>query len=144
MKSTIDLPRILSISGLLKSWTDASYAVHNDYRGHIGGVISAGEGIICTKSSKQKLNARSSTESEIICASDFISWTLWMTQFMEKQGCPIKTNIFYQDNENAIKIEKNGQKSYSSKSRHLNVRFFLIKDHLEQIICKSHIVSQKT
>ena len=57
------------------------YAVHNDYRGHTGGVISVGEGIICTKSSKQKLNAKSSTESEIIGASDFISWTLQQKEY---------------------------------------------------------------
>ena len=52
LKSTINLPRILSTSnlGVLKTWTDASYAVLNDYRGYTGGVISVGEGIICTKS----------------------------------------------------------------------------------------------
>ena len=32
-----------------------------------------------------------------------------MTLFMEKQGYPMKTNIFYQDNESAIKIEKMGE-----------------------------------
>ena len=55
-----------------------------------------------------------------------------MTLFMRKQGFPTITNIFYQDNESAVKIEKNGRKSCSSKSRHLNVRFFFIKDHLER------------
>ena len=111
LKSPIDLPRILSTSnlGVLKTWTDASYAVHNDYRGHTGGVISLGEGIVCTKSSKQKLNVKSSTESEIIGASDFISWTLWITLFMEKQEYSIKTNMFHQDNESAIQVEKMGE-----------------------------------
>ena len=127
MKSTIDLSRILSISGLLKSWTDASYAVHIGNRGHTGRVIPVGEGIVCTKSSKQELNAKGSTESEIIDASAFISRTLWMTQFMEKQEYPIKTNKFNQDNEIAIKIEINEQISCSDKSRHLDVRFFFMK-----------------
>ena len=73
--------------------------------------------------------------SEIIGASDFISWILWMTQLMEnkvnKHFYQDKVNKhFYQDNESPIKIEKNGQKSCSSKSRHLNVRIFFINDHL--------------
>ena len=57
---------------------------------------------------------------------------MWMALFMEKQGYPIKTNIFYQDSESTIKIGKNGRKLCSIKSRHLNVSFFFIKDCLER------------
>ena len=91
LKSTIDLPMILSTSKLriLKTWTVASYAVHNDYRGYEGGVYSVGEGIVCTTSSKQKLNAKSSTESEIIGASDSIMHIMDGTIY-GKAGIPNK------------------------------------------------------
>ena len=39
--------------------------------------------------------------------------------------------IFYQDNESAIKMEKNGLRSCGDKSRHIKIRYFFIKDILD-------------
>ena len=41
-------------------------------------------------------------------------------------------NILYQDNQSAIRLEKNGLKSAGSKSRHINIRFFWIKDSADR------------
>ena len=68
-------------SGMLRTWIDASYAVHDDCRGQAGGVISMGHGIINEKSTKQKLNAKSSTETEVIGMSDFLPNTIWLKNF---------------------------------------------------------------
>ena len=46
-----------------------SYAVHNDMRNHTGGGLSMGRGLIHSKSSKQNLNTKSSTESEVATPS---------------------------------------------------------------------------
>jgi hypothetical protein len=107
---------------------DASYAVHPDMKSHTGGVTSFGTGGILCKSSKQKLNTKSSTESELVGASDYLPNTLWMKMFMEAQGYPISQCFFEQDNESAIKLEKNGRSSCGPKSRHINIRYFFIKD----------------
>ena len=40
-------------------------------------------------------------------------------------------NIFEQDNESAIKLEKNGRMSAGPKSRHVNIRYFWIKDRVK-------------
>lgn len=40
--------------------------------------------------------------------------------------------IFHQDNESAEKMERNGLRSYGDKSRHINIRYFFIKDVLER------------
>jgi len=48
--------------------------------------------------------------------------------FMEAQGYPISECFFEQDNESAIKLEKNGRSSCGPKSRHINIRYFFIKD----------------
>ena len=45
----------------LYTWIDAAYAVHNNMRGHTGGAISIGYGIIHRKASKQKIKVKSST-----------------------------------------------------------------------------------
>ena len=39
-------------------------------------------------------------------------------------------SIFYQDNESATKLEKNGLKSSGERTRHINIRYFFIKDIL--------------
>ena len=42
-------------------WIDAAYAVHDNMRGHTGGAISMGYGIMHGKASKQKINVKTST-----------------------------------------------------------------------------------
>ena len=67
-------------------------------KGHTGGLMTLGRGIIQGKASKQKINIKSSTEAEFVGASDYISWTVWGKWFLKEQGYELKRNIFYQDN----------------------------------------------
>ena len=69
--------------------------------------MSVGQGIIHGKSSKQKINTKSSTETEQVGASDHIPWTLWAKRFLLNQGCDLTRNNLYQDNESAMKMESN-------------------------------------
>jgi hypothetical protein len=134
LKSTIDMPRIVGANAfdLLQTWVDASYAVHPDMRSHTGGGMSLGVGIINSKSTKQKLNTKSSTESEVVGASDYLPYTIWTKKFLQAQGYNIKTNIFYQDNMSAMKLKKNGRTSCGEKSRHIDIRYFFIKDVIKR------------
>ena len=75
LKWTIELPQILRADGVnvLKWWVDASYAAHDDMRGHNGGTMPMGKdgrGSIISLSKKKKLNTKSSTEAELIGADD--------------------------------------------------------------------------
>ena len=49
---------------------DASYAIYNDCLGHTGGMMMLGFGAVTSFSCKQKLNAKSSTEAELIGVDD--------------------------------------------------------------------------
>ena len=91
-----------------------------------------GLGIIQGKATKQKLNAKSSTEAELIGASDYVPWTVWVKWFLKDQGYALKRSIFYQDNQSAMKMESNGMKSAGNKSRHISIRYFFIKDILKR------------
>ena len=106
----IDLVRIVGGKDILTlhTWIDAAYAVHNDMRSQMGGCMSFGNGMIHGRSSKQKLNTKSSTESELVGMSDYVPYTLWMKNFMKDQGFNIEKAIVYQDNQSAIKMEVNG------------------------------------
>jgi hypothetical protein len=114
----------------VRTWVDASYAVHPDMKSHTGGVMSFGVGGLLCKSSKQKLNTKSSTEAELVGASDYLPNTIWVKHFLEAQGYDLEENVLEQDNESAIKLEKNGRTSAGPKSRHIDIRYFWIKDRL--------------
>ena len=68
-------------------------------------------------STKQKLNTRSSTETEIVGADDFMPAICWTRYFMEAQGYQVQDNVLFQDNKSAILLEKNGKASSSKRTR---------------------------
>ena len=54
-------------------------------------------------------------------------------------------NVVYQDNQSAIRMKKNGRNSCTGNSRHINIKFFFVKDRVksEEIIivyCPTHLM----
>ena len=93
--------------------------------------MSFGTGILHGKASKQKLNTKSSTETEVVAASDYRPYNIWLRHFMEAQGYPLISNIFHQNNQSAMKMEKNGRNLCTGNSRQIHIRHFFIKDHVD-------------
>jgi hypothetical protein len=119
-------------TGILKWWVDAAFAVHPNMQGHSGGGLSLGRGFPIVSSTKQKLNTRRSTESEIVGANDFMPAICWTRYFMEAQGYQVQDNILFQDNKSAILLEKNGKASSSKRTKHVNIRYFFITDRVDK------------
>jgi hypothetical protein len=119
---------------LIKWFIDASYAVHPDMKNHTGGYMMLGKGIAYGASTKQKLNSKSSTESELVGISDVmpqVLWTRYFLEFLEVQGCcHMSDSIVYQDNQSTMLLEKNGRGSSSKRTRHINIRFCFVADHI--------------
>jgi hypothetical protein len=138
IKGTMDAEYTIGADTLydMRTWIDASFAVHPDMHSHTGGMISYGRGGIGCKSIKQKTTMRSSTHAEMVGVSDYLPNTIWVTHFMTAQGYPPQTNVLEQDNESAIKLEVNGRTSAGAKSRHLDIRYFWIKENLEDMHIK--------
>ena len=65
---------------VLHTYVDASYAIHPDMRSHTGGDMSFGRGVVHTKSSKQKLNTKSSTKFKVVGISDYIPYNIWLSK----------------------------------------------------------------
>ena len=88
LASTIDLVLTLKVDDLtvIKWWVDASYAVHDNMRSHTGATMTLGTGSLYSKSSKQKLNTKSSTVAKLVAATDFVLQTLWMVHFIDAHG----------------------------------------------------------
>ena len=136
LKITIKLPLILRSDKLnvLKWWVDASYADYDYMPVHTGRTMSMGKdgrGLIISISKKQKLNTKSLTEAELIGADDAMPQVLWTRYFLEAQGYGIDENILYQDDMREILLEKNGNKYSTKNTKHINVRYYFIKDLVE-------------
>lgn len=112
----------------LHNWVDATYIVHDNMRSHTDGVFLMGIDTFNEKSTKQKLNSKSSTESKVIGMLDYVPYSIWMGYFLAAQGYKIKRNVLYQENQSAILLEKNGRTSCTGNSRHVNIRYFWVKD----------------
>ena len=89
-----------------------------------------GKGMPITASRKQKLNTRSSTESELVAADDMSVMVLWTKFFMESQGYQFTDNVLYQDNKSTILLEVNGKRSSTKRTRAFNIRYFFLTDQI--------------
>eukprot|EP00804_Cyclotella_cryptica_P029403 CCRYP_013361-RC/>CCRYP_013361-RC protein AED:0.41 eAED:0.27 QI:0/-1/0/1/-1/1/1/0/407 len=118
--------------GLVRWYVDASYATHEDCKGHTGAMMTLGQGAAISMSRKQKTNARSSTEAELIGVYDALPSILHTRYFLEALGYNIKQNIIYQDNKSSITLEKNGRTSSSKRTKHIKIRYFFFKDMIAQ------------
>jgi hypothetical protein len=67
-------------------YVDASHQTHDDCRGHTGALLTFGRGAVISSSNKQKLNTKSSTESELVGLYDKTGDILWTCNFLEAQG----------------------------------------------------------
>ena len=135
LQKTIDDVRIIGADNLqsLFTWIDAAYGVHeDDMKSHTGGIMSMGTGAIHQRSTKQKLNVKSSTEAEVVGTSDYAPYNIWMRNFLAVQGYKLQDNILFQDNQSAIKMEVNGRRSCTGNSRHVHIRHFFVKDLIDK------------
>ena len=134
LRRTKHYPLTLEADSLssIKWWVDASYGVHPDLRSHTGGTMSLGKGSVYSSSIRQKLNTRSSTEAELVGVNDMMGLILWTRNFIEAQEYKVQDNTLYQDNQSAILLEKNGQRSSSKRTRHLEVRYFFVTDNVKR------------
>jgi len=119
-------------SGILsiEAFIDAAYGVHSDGKSHSGMVIMLSFGPFLAKSTKQRLVTRSSTEAEIVAFSDNCSPVIWSRDFLIAQGYDMPPAKVYQDNMSSMALELRGA-SKSDKTRHVNIRYFWVKDRID-------------
>ena len=144
LRESIHLPLILGWdeSGILTWSVDASFAVHMDMRSHTGMALTLGRGALISGSYKQKINTKSSTESELVGVDDGMPFIMWIRLFYIEQfkmypdDHPMKEvgqkNIILQDNTSTIQLENNGRRSSGKRTRHINIRYFYITDQIKE------------
>jgi histone deacetylase 1/2 len=114
----------------LTAHIDASYGVHSDGKSHSGISIALGDGPIFVRSVKQRLVTKSSSEAELVAVADESTQVFWSRSFLQHQGYKLPPAKVYQDNMSTIAMVKKG-KHTSSRSRHIHIRYFYLKDKIE-------------
>ena len=82
-------------------------------------------------SHRQKLNARSSTEAELIGIDDSLPYAMWGLYFLQAQGYDVYENVLHQDNKSTILLANNGRWLSSKRTKHINNRYFLVKHRVD-------------
>ena len=93
--------------------------------------MTVGKGAVISSSLKQKINTRSSTEAELVASDDALSSILWSKNFLKAQGYRPKV-ILNQDNQSTMKLQQNGKASSHKRTKHIDIRYFTIKDYLDR------------
>lgn len=110
---------------------DAAFAVHTDMKSHTGMTITVGKGVVYSRSGKQKLMTKSSTESELVGLGDGLAQVIWTRNFLQGQGyLENQPARIMQDNQSAIILALKGR-STSQRTRHMEIRYFFVKDKIE-------------
>ena len=69
--------------------------------------MTMGKGEICSCSTRQKINTKSSTETEVVAVADLLPMLVLMSHFLRAQGYST-TALLDQNNTSAIQMETNG------------------------------------
>ena len=102
----------------LDTYVDVSFAVHRDMRSHTGGVVRIFSGPADVESSKQKINTKSTAESELVGLSDFSGACIHQRQYLVAQGYNLDAVKIYQENKSTISLINAGH-STSKRTRYI-------------------------
>jgi hypothetical protein len=104
-------------------------------KGQSGSILMIGRNAVLSKSNKQKVNAQSSTETELIAVNDVLPTVQWASLFMRDQGYDLET-IIKENNRSTMLLLKNGRLSSGKRTKHLNIRYFYVQDLIQRGIVK--------
>jgi hypothetical protein len=111
-------------------YADAAHMLHKDTKGHGGIIGTLGSAPIFSKSFKFKLVTRSSTESEMVCLEEAVTFSLWLKVLLRDFDFPFKLPItMLQDNLSTIGIVMNG--GSFNRSKHMITKCAFIKQHVD-------------
>jgi hypothetical protein len=118
----------------LFAYIDASFGLHEDTKGQTGIIITLGKTgppVFC-KSKKQKLVSRSSTEAELIALNEGLPEVIWAKQFMQNLGVPQGMITVFEDNTSTIILANKQNGATLSKTKHIQIRFYYVRELIEQ------------
>ena len=115
----------------VRQFIDAAYGVHSDMKSASGGVTVIGDaGPNMANACKQTIVTKSSTEAELVAASDLMNQPFHIRQLLIEQGYEQGPIVLYQDNLNCMHLIAKGRAG-SQKTRHISIRYYWIKQYVD-------------
>ena len=111
-------------------YADASYGINKDRKSQTGIIVKIGQSTIISKSVKQNIVTKSSTEAELVAASESVSIAHSLKSLMDE--LQIKSNgiKIHQDNQSTIRLINNNR-PISQRTKHIDIRYFFLRDRIE-------------
>ncbi|GJY09263.1 retrovirus-related pol polyprotein from transposon TNT 1-94 [Tanacetum coccineum] len=124
----------------LTAFADADHAGCQDTRRSTSGSMQfLGDRLISWSSKRQKSAAISSTEAEYIALSGCCAQILWMRSQLTDYGFGFNKIPMYCDNKSVIALCCNNVQH--SRSKHIDIRFHFIKEHVENGVIELYFVN---
>ncbi|GJX23739.1 retrovirus-related pol polyprotein from transposon TNT 1-94 [Tanacetum coccineum] len=124
----------------LTAFADADHAGCQDTRRSTSGSVQLlGDRLVSWSSKRQKSAAISSTEAEYIALSGCCAQVLWMRSQLTDYGFGFNKIPMYCDNKSAIALCCNNVQH--SRSKHIDIRFHFIKEHVENGVIELYFVN---
>nr|GEY56756.1 uncharacterized mitochondrial protein AtMg00810-like [Tanacetum cinerariifolium] len=115
----------------LTAYSDADHVgCHLDRKSTSGSIQFLGDKLACLSSKKQNCVSISTAESEYVAVSSCCAQVLWMHTQLTDYGFFYDKVPIYCDSKSAIVISCNPVKH--TRSKHIDVRYNFIKDHVEK------------
>lgn len=113
----------------LIAYTDADWASSYDRKSTTGFLIYVGDNLVSWSSKKQSTVALSTTEAEIIAATETMREVLWIRQLLLSFNIEVEVPILYCDSQPAIAIAHTT--GYHARSKHLDVKYKFLAQCVE-------------
>ncbi|GJS70473.1 retrovirus-related pol polyprotein from transposon TNT 1-94 [Tanacetum coccineum] len=124
----------------LTTFADADHAGCQDTRRSTSGSMQLlGDRLVSWSSKRQKSAAISSTEAEYIALFGCCAQILWMRSQLTDYGFGFNKIPMYCDNKSAIALCCNNVQH--SRSKHIDIRFHFIKEHVENRVIELYFVN---
>nr|GEZ80841.1 retrovirus-related Pol polyprotein from transposon TNT 1-94 [Tanacetum cinerariifolium] len=123
----------------LTGFSDADYAGCKDtFKSTFGGAQFLGKKLVSWSSKKQDCTALSTTKAEYVSLSACCAQVIWMRKQLTDCGFQFNKILIYCDLKSAIAISCNPVQH--SRTKHINVRYHFIKEHVEKGTIKLYFV----
>nr|GEU81604.1 hypothetical protein [Tanacetum cinerariifolium] len=122
------------------SFADADHAGYQDTRrSTYRSMEFLGDRLVSGSSKRQKSAAISGTEVEYIALSGCCAQVLWMRSQLTNYGLGFKKILMYSDNKSTIALCCNNVQH--SRSKHIDIRFYFIKEHVENGVIELYFIN---
>ena len=143
LRGTIDYGITYGSRQELRVYSDADYAGCEKTRRSTTGIVATyGGGAVAWKSQLQRTIALSTTEAEIMAASEATKELIWLSKILKEVNRQECKPTLYIDNASAVKLAKNPE--FHARSKHIQIRHLFVREKFTENVLKIEHIEGKS